>query len=301
METWKDKMNHVKTGLLLAALTVLLVLLGRLFGGANGMVIAFAFAMIMNVGSYWFSDRIVLSMYHAQPVTPEEAPDLYRMVARLVERANLPMPKLYVIPDPTPNAFATGRDPQHSAVAVNQGLLQMLDQDEVEGVIAHELAHIKNRDTLISTIAATIAGAITMIANMAQWAAIFGGFGGRDDREGTNPLALLIGIIVAPIAAMLLQMAISRSREYEADRVGAQICGQPLSLADALRKLERGNDLHPMRAEPATAHMFIVNPLRGQAFASLFSTHPPMPERIARLEGLAQEMGAAARPAYAWR
>jgi heat shock protein HtpX len=293
-------MNHVKTGLLLAGLTVLLVLLGRWLGGAQGMVIAFAFAIVMNVGSYWFSDKIVLSMYHARPITPEQSPELYRMVSRLCERANLPMPKLYVIPDPTPNAFATGRDPRHSAVAVNEGLLRILDHEEVEGVIAHELAHIKNRDTLISTIAATIAGAITMLANMAQWAAMFGGMGRSDDDEGGNPIALLVMAILAPFAAMILQMAISRSREYQADRVGAEICGRPLALASALSKLERGVALPHRQADPATAHMFIVNPLRGQAFASLFSTHPATSDRIAKLEALAREMGVG-RPAYSWR
>jgi heat shock protein HtpX len=268
----------------------------------NGMIIAFVFALVMNVGSYWFSDKIVLSMYRAQPVTPEEAPDLYRMVTRLCERAQLPMPQLYVIPDPTPNAFATGRDPQHSAVAVNEGLLRILDRDEVEGVVAHELAHIKNRDTLISTIAATVAGAITMIANMAQWAAMFGGFGRSDDDDGgANPIALLAMAIVAPFAAMILQMAISRAREYQADRTGSEISGRPLALASALRKLESAAEVRPMRhAEPATAHMFIVNPLRGQAFASMFSTHPPMAERVAKLEALAGEMGVAG-PAYTWR
>ncbi len=293
-------MNHVKTGLLLAGLTVLLVLLGRAIGGMNGMLIAFAFALVMNVGSYWFSDKIVLSMYHAQPVTPEEAPDLYRMVERLCERARLPMPALYVIPDPTPNAFATGRDPKHAAVAVNAGLLQMLGSDEVEGVVAHELAHIKNRDTLVSTIAATIAGAITMIAQMAQYAAIFGGLSRSDDDEGANPLVMLAMAIVAPIAAMILQLAVSRSREYLADRTGSEICGRPLALASALRKLEMAAEARPMHATPATAHLFIVNPLRGQAFASLFSTHPPMGDRIAKLEALAQEMGQA-QTTYAWR
>jgi heat shock protein HtpX len=293
-------MNHVKTGLLLAGLTVLLVLLGRALGGAQGMLIAFVFAIVMNVGSYWFSDRIVLAMYRAQPVTPEQAPDLYRMVARLCERASLPMPTLYVIPDPTPNAFATGRDPQHAAVAVNEGLLRVLDMPEVEGVVAHELAHIKNRDTLISTVAATIAGAITMLAHMAQWAAMFGGMGRSDDDEGANPIALLAMAIVAPIAAMLIQLWISRTREYQADRIGAEISGRPLALASALRKLETASLGHPTHAEPATAHMFIVNPLRGQAFASWFSTHPPMGDRVAKLEALAQEMGARA-PAYNWR
>lgn len=295
-------MNHLKTGLLLAGLTVILVLFGRLLGGAQGMVIAFVIAIAMNFGAYWFSDKIVLSMYRAQPVTPEQAPDLYRMVERLTQRANLPMPKLYVIPDPTPNAFATGRDPNHSAVAVNEGLLNILDREEVEGVVAHELAHIKNRDTLISTVAATLAGAITMLANMAQWAAIFGGFGrGDDDDGGYNPIGMLAMMIVAPIAAMLLQMAISRSREYQADRVGSEICGRPLALAGALRKLEQASTIRPMHADPATAHMFIVNPLRGQAFATLFSTHPSTADRVARLEAMAGEMAQAQRGNYAWR
>jgi heat shock protein HtpX len=292
-------MNHVKTALLLAGLTALLVVGGRALGGERGMFIALAFAVVMNVGSYWFSDKIVLAMYRAQPVTPQEAPDLHAMVARLVERAKLPMPALYVIPDPTPNAFATGRDPKHSAVAVNQGLLEILDRDEVEGVIAHELAHIKNRDTLISTIAATIAGAITGLAQMAQFAAFFGGFSRSDDEEGSNPLVLLLMIIVAPIAAMILQLAISRSREYLADRTGAEICGRPLALASALGKLERAADIRPMHVNPSTAHMFIVNPLRKEAFAALFSTHPPMAQRIARLQELAQKQGSAAT--YAWR
>ena len=292
-------MNHVKTGLLLAGLTIILVLFGRVLGGANGMLIAFGIALVMNVGAYWFSDKIVLSMYKAQPVTPEQAPELYHMVARLCERAALPMPKLYIIPDPTPNAFATGRDPNHSAVAVNEGLLRILDPHEVEGVVAHELAHIKNRDTLISTVAATIAGAITMLANMAQFAAIFGGFGRSDDDDGgMNVVGLLVMAIVAPIAAMILQLAISRSREYLADRTGGQICGRPLALAGALRKLETSAGIRPMHADPATAHMFIVNPLRGQSFAKLFSTHPATEERVARLEAQANEMGQAG---YAWR
>lgn len=294
-------MNHVKTALLLAGLTVLLVLMGRWLGGAQGMVIAFVFAIVMNVGSYWFSDKIVLSMYHAQPVSEAQAPDLYRMVTRLCERAKLPMPKLYVIPDPTPNAFATGRDPKHAAVAVNEGLLRILDRDEVEGVIAHELAHVKNRDTLISTVAATVAGAITMVAHMAQYAAMFGGYGGdRRDRDGGNAIGLLAMAIVAPLAATILQLAISRSREYEADRVGGEMCGRPLSLASALTKLERGVSAHPTNAQPATAHMFIVNPLRGQSFASLFSTHPSTADRVAKLQALAQSMGSG-EPGYTWR
>jgi heat shock protein HtpX len=289
-----------KTGLLLAALTALLVVAGRALGGQQGMVIAFVLALVMNVGSYWFSDRIVLGMYRAQPVTPAEAPELYAMVTRLCERAGLPMPQLYVIDDPTPNAFATGRDPKHAAVAVNQGLLSVLDRAEVEGVIAHELAHIKNRDTLISTIAATIAGAITMLANMAQWALMFAGFGGhRDDEEGMNPLAALVMMIVAPLAATLIHLWISRTREYAADRLGAEICGRPLALASALRKLETAAAVRPMHADPATAHLFIVNPLRAEAFAALFSTHPPMTERIARLEAIAADSGQ--QSTYAWR
>lgn len=295
-------MNHVKTGLLLTGLTVLLVLLGRWLGGAQGMIIAFAFALVMNVGSYWFSDKIVLAMYRAQPLTPAEAPEFYSMVQRLCERAGLPLPQLYVIQDPTPNAFATGRDPKHSAVAVNSGLLQMLDPREVEGVVAHELAHIKNRDTLISTIAATFVGAITMIAHMAQFAAIFGGVhGDRDRDEGGGVIGMLLMAIVAPIAATILQLAISRSREYQADRTGSEICGRPLALASALQKLEYAAKAKPMHhADPATAHMFIVNPLRGQAFASLFSTHPATADRVARLENLAQEMGSG-QPAYTFR
>jgi heat shock protein HtpX len=282
-------MNTLKTGVLLAGLTILFVLLGRAVGGTGGMLVAFLFAVAMNVGAYWFSDKIVLRMYRAQPITEREAPEYYRMVARLCERARLPLPALYVIPDPTPNAFATGRDPNHAAVAVNEGLLRMLDQPEVEGVVAHELAHIKNRDTLISTVAATIAGAITMIANFAQYAAIFG-MGRGDDEEGGNPIAMLALAFVAPIAAMILQLAISRSREYLADRTGAEICGRPLALASALRKLESAAEVRPMHAEPATAHLFIVNPLRGGGLMALFSTHPPMAERIARLEALARTM-----------
>lgn len=281
-------MNTLKTGVLLAGLTILFVLLGRAVGGMGGMLIAFGLAVAMNVGAYWFSDKIVLRMYNAQPLTEAQAPDYYRMVARLCERARLPMPALYVIPDPTPNAFATGRDPQHAAVAVNEGLLRMLDHPEVEGVVAHELAHIKNRDTLISTVAATIAGAITTIAHFAQFAAIFGGR--SSDDEGGNPIALLAMAIVAPIAAMILQLAISRSREYLADRTGAEICGRPLALASALRKLEMAAEARPMHAQPATAHLFIVNPLRGGGVMALFSTHPPMAERIARLEAQARQM-----------
>lgn len=292
--------NHVKTALLLAALTILLVLIGRALGGMQGMVIAFAVALVMNVVSYWYSDKIVLGMYRAQPLTPADSPDLYRMVERLCERANLPLPKLYVLPDSHPNAFATGRDPNHAAVAVTEGLVRILDHNEVEGVIAHELAHIKNRDTLVTTVAATIAGAITMIANFAQYAAIFGfGRSSDDDDGGSNPLVMLVMIFVAPIAAMVLQLAVSRSREYLADRTGAEICGRPMALASALKKLEAMAQQHPMPAAPATAPLFIVNPLRFGGLQSLFSTHPSTADRVERLKRYAQEIGAA--PAYAWR
>jgi heat shock protein HtpX len=293
-------MNQLKTGVLLAGLTALVMGIGYYFGRTGGMMLAFGLALVMNAGSYWFSDRIVLAMYRAQPVTPEQAPDLYAMVTRLCERANLPMPALYVVPDPTPNAFATGRDPKHSAVAVNDGLLRLLNSDEVEAVIAHELGHVKHRDTLITTISATMAGAIMMLARMAQYSLMFSGYGHRDRDRGENPIALLAMVILAPVAAMLLQLAVSRSREYEADRASAQLTGRPLSLAGALRKLETANDRQPMNASPATAHMFIVNPLRGQAFASLFSTHPPVAERIARLEEMAQATPTG-QPAYTWR
>ena len=285
-------MNMLKTGVLLVALTALIVFIGGLIGGTNGTIIAFAIALVMNLGSYWFSDKIVLTMYRAKPITEAEAPDLYSLVGRLTTEAGLPMPKLYAIPSEMPNAFATGRNPQHAAVAVTQGLLRILDRSEIEGVIAHELAHVKNRDILISTIAATLAGAIMMIARMAQFAAIFGG--GRDDREqgGGGMIGLLVAMIVAPIAALMIQMAISRSREYQADATGARISGKPMGLAHALLKLERGSQYVPSDANPATAHMFIVNPLRGGGVLSLFSTHPATADRVARLETMAHDMGA---------
>jgi len=287
-------MNMLKTGVLLVALTALIVFIGGLIGGTNGTIIAFAIALVMNLGSYWFSDKIVLTMYRAKPITEAEAPDLYSLVGRLTTEAGLPMPKLYAIPSEMPNAFATGRNPQHAAVAVTQGLLRILDRSEIEGVIAHELAHVKNRDILISTIAATLAGAIMMIARMAQFAAIFGG--GRDDREegggGGGMIGLLVAMIVAPIAALMIQMAISRSREYQADATGARISGKPMGLAHALLKLERGLQYVPSDANPATAHMFIVNPLRGGGVLSLFSTHPATADRVARLETMAHDMGA---------
>ncbi len=280
-------MNGMKTAALLAALTVLFVFIGSLLGGQQGMIIAFAFAVIMNFVSYWFSDKIVLRMYGAKEVSEAEAPSLVQLVRMNAQRAGLPMPRVYIIPSGSPNAFATGRNPQHAAVAVTEGILDLLTQDELEGVLSHELAHVKNRDILTSTIAATIAGAITMLAHMAQWGAMFGGYGNRDDRNsGGGLIGLLAMAILAPLAAMLIQMAISRSREYAADATGAQMCGKPLALASALRKLHTGTQRRPLEANPATAHMFIMNPLSGQSFATLFSTHPPIEERIARLEHL---------------
>jgi len=286
-------MNTAKTVLLMGVLTVLLVLMGSLLGGRGGMMIAFLIAIAMNFGSYWFSDKIVLRMYHGRELAQQDNPSLFQMVQELAGRAGLPMPRIYLIEGDQPNAFATGRDPEHAAVAVTEGILRTLPPDQLRGVLSHELAHVKHRDILIGTIAATMAGAISMIANMAQWALIFGG-GGRssNDREGGNPLGGLVMLIVAPIAAMLIQMAISRSREFEADAGGAQISGNPLSLANALRTLNRKAEEIPMDASPATAHMFIVNPLSGGGLAKLFSTHPPMEERIARLEGMAYGEGA---------
>lgn len=281
-------MNGMKTLMLLTALTVLFVAIGYLIGGQGGMIIAFGFAVVMNFVSYWFSDKIVLSMYRAKKVEEADAPRLYSMVQRLATQAGLPGPRVYIIPDSSPNAFATGRNPANGVVAYTQGILDLLSEDELEGVTAHELAHIKNRDILTQTIAATIAGAIGMLASMAKWGAIFGGMGGRDDREGGGGgiIGLLVMAIVAPIAAMFVQMAISRTREYAADATGAQISAKPLSLANALRKLHNGAARRPMDANPATAHMFIVNPLSGRSMMSLFSTHPPVEERIARLEGM---------------
>lgn len=275
-------MNTMKTVLLMTGLTLLLVLAGSAFGGKNGMVMAFAFACIMNIGTYWFSDKIVLAMYRAKKVSEAEAPELHRIVRELSIRAGVPMPKVYTIDNNTPNAFATGRNPEHAAVAVTTGIMNLLARDELSGVLGHELAHIKHRDILIGTIAATVAGAISMLANMAQWTMMFGGR--RDEREGGHPLMAMVMMIFAPIAAMLIQMAISRSREYLADEGGAKISGNPLSLARALGKLQRGVQIMPMNANPATAHMFIVNPLTGGGLLALFSTHPPIEERVRRLE-----------------
>jgi len=281
--------NTLKTFILLAGMTALLMAIGGAIGGRNGLMIALVFAGLMNFVGYWFSDKIALSMSGAQQVSESEAPDFHRMVRELCRRAELPMPRLYVIPSATPNAFATGRNPQHSAVAVTSGIMNILNRDELEGVVAHELAHVKNRDILISSVAAMIAGAISQLAHMAQWAMIFGGMSrDRDeDRGGGGLLGGLAMMIVGPIAAMLIQMAISRSREYQADATGAEICGRPLSLANALVKLENGNQRFPMEVNPAQAQMYIVNPLTAGGIASLFSTHPPMAERIKRLQDLA--------------
>lgn len=277
--------NMFKTALLLAVLTAMLVVIGGALGGRQGMAVAFVMALVMNVGSYWFSDKIVLAMYGAKPIDEAQAPGLYAVVRRLAMRAQIPMPRVYLIPTDTPNAFATGRNPQHAAIAVTEGIMRVLDDDELEGVLAHELAHVANRDILISTIAATLAGAITYLAHMAQWSAMFGGH--RDDDEGgANPIAAILLAVLAPLAAMLVQMAVSRSREFQADASGAHYAGRTWGLAKALEKLQIANQVAPMAASPATAHLFIVNPLSGQALMRLFSTHPPLEERIARLRAM---------------
>ncbi len=277
--------NMVKTTLFLGLLTGLFIAVGGLLGGRSGMMMAFVFALIMNFVSYWFSDKIVLKMYGAQPIGEAEAPVVHRIVRSLATRAGIPMPKLYLIPSEAANAFATGRNPQHAAVAVTHGIMRIMDETELEGVLAHELSHVLNRDILISTVAATVAGAISMLANMAQWGLMFGG--SRDDEgRGTNPIALLLTVILAPLAAMLIQMAVSRSREYQADASGAQLTRNPNGLASALTKLGQASGIVPMDANPATAHLFIVNPLSGRALSSLFATHPPLEERIARLRAM---------------
>jgi len=281
-------MNQFKTFLLMAVLTVIFVMLGNLFGGKSGMVIAFLIALGMNMFSYWFSDKIVLKMYGAKEVSESEAPTLHKMVSILAERAGIPKPKVYIIDTQMPNAFATGRNPSHSAVAVTTGIMNLLTEDELFGVLAHEISHIKHRDILVSTIAATMAGAIAMIADWMKWGAIFG-VGGDDDEGGANFIFILIFSIIASIAAFLIQMAISRAREYMADESGAKLTGNPLYLANALKKLAYGIQVAPPeKVNPATAHMFIVNPLAGgQAILNLFSTHPPIEERIRRLEQMA--------------
>ena len=281
-------MNGLKTMVLMVTLTLMLVFIGGLIGGKSGMTIALVLAFGMNFVTYWFSDKIILKMYGARAVTESEAPELYGTVRRLAQRAQLPMPKVYVMDEDQPNAFATGRNPEHGVVAVTTGIMRILSREELEGVIAHELAHIRNRDILVGTVAASIAGAISYLAQMAQWAALFGG---RSDNEGErgSPVAALVMMIVGPIAAMMVQMAISRSREYGADSGGAGISGNPRHLAAALRKLHAASQRVPMQATPATAHMFIVNPLSGGGMLKLFSTHPPMEERIARLEAMRPE------------
>ncbi|MBI5484387.1 MAG: zinc metalloprotease HtpX [Deltaproteobacteria bacterium] len=280
-------MNTLKTTFLMGLLTALLVIIGGAIGGTGGMTLAFLLAGGMNFFSYWFSDRIVLKMYAAVEIQENDDPRFYGLVRRLAQRAGLPMPKVYVIQDDSPNAFATGRNPEHAAVAATTGIMRLLTDEELAGVMAHELGHVKNRDILISTMAATFAGAITYLAHMAQWSAMFGG--GRDeDDEGGGIVGLILMAILAPLAAMLVQMAISRSREYGADAAGAQISGNPLSLARALQKLEMGSQQVPLAANAATAHMFIVNPLTGGGLMSLFSTHPPIPERVHRLENISR-------------
>lgn len=277
-------LNNLKTTLLLGVLTTLLVLAGSLMGGRSGALIAFVVAIVMNVGSYWFSAKIVLATYGAREVQPGELPRVEQILDRLVQRANIPRPKLYLIPQPQPNAFATGRNPQHAAVAVTEGIVRLMPDDELEGVIAHELAHVKHRDILISTVAATLAGAVMMLASMARWGAIFGGYGGRDDREGGGALGMLVVALVAPIAATLVQLAVSRSREFEADRGAVEMTGNAPGMARALYRLAQTSGQIPMEASPQTAHMFIVSPMFGR-LSSLFSTHPPIEDRIRALIG----------------
>src|SRR5436853_2519588 len=277
--------NRVKSAFLLTALNLLLMFIGRAFGGQNGMVIALVLAAVMNFVAYFFSDKIALATYRAQPVTREELPRAYEAVERLTQKIGLPMPKLYVIPSDSPNAFATGRNPQHASVAVTHGILNLLNDEELEGVLAHELGHVGNRDILISSIAATIAGAITYLAHIAQWGMMFGGYGGRDDRDRGGGFGALLMLILAPIAAMLIQLAVSRSREYQADATGAHYTGNPYALASALQKLDAYSHRLPMAASPSTAHLFIVQPLLGMNFGNLFSTHPPIAKRIERLTG----------------
>lgn len=289
-------MNTMKTAMLMAGLAVLLMLIGGLIGGRQGVMIAFIIALAMNFFSYWFSDKIILTLYRAREVGPQEAPELYNIVHNLASRAGLPMPRVYIIPTETPNAFATGRNPEHAVVAVTEGILRILNWNELEGVLGHELGHVKNRDILISTIAATMASAIFFLADMARWSLMFGGFSrDNEDRGGGNLIVTLLMAILAPIAAMLIQAAISRSREFDADQDGAAISGRPLALASALQNIEAAVYRHPMvEASPTTAHLFIVNPLKGlkgQGLFSLFSTHPPTEERVARLQQIARQMG----------
>lgn len=277
--------NQIKTTLLLALMTALILWIGQFLGGRQGMMIALVLAAGMNFFSYWFSDKIVLAMYRAREVTSQENPELYEIVRSLCQRAGLPVPKIFIIPQETPNAFATGRNPDHAVVAVTAGLLKLMSRDEITGVLAHELAHVKNRDILIGSIAATMAGAVMMLANMARWSAFLGGGRSHDGENRMGGIGLVVMSILAPLAAMLIQMAVSRSREYLADKTGAGFAGHPEGLARALEKLGAYSGRLPMQANPSTAHMFIVNPLSGSSFSSLFSTHPPLAERIARLRG----------------
>ena len=281
-------MNQLKTFLLMGLLTILFIWVGSLLGGREGATFALILAAAMNLGTYWFSDKIVLAMYRAREVTEGEAPGLYRIVRELATKASMPMPRVYVIESDSPNAFATGRNPQHAAVAVTTGIMRLLDEEELKGVIGHELSHIRHRDILIGTIAATIAGALSYLAMMARWSIFFGGFGGDDEEGGGNIFLVMILTTLAAFAAMLIQLAISRSREYYADEGGARLCGNPLYLARALGKLDMAARRIPLEANPATAHMFIVNPLRGGGIMTLFSTHPPIEERIRRLEEMAR-------------
>lgn len=273
--------SRIRTTILLAVMTVVIMWVGKMIGGTGGMIIALLVAGGLNFFSYWYSDKMVLKMYKAKPVSRQEAPEIYELVEQLCQKAGLPMPELYIIPQEAPNAFATGRNPDNAVVALTQGLIRYMNRDELAGVIAHELGHIKNRDMLIQTVAATMAGAVMMLASLARWSAIFGGIGGDDEEGGI--LGLLVMSIIAPLAAMLIQMAISRSREYLADSTSAQITGNSEGLAQALEKLGAYSKQIPMKAEPATAHMFITNPLSGQSLSHLFSTHPPIEKRVARL------------------
>ena len=277
--------NTLKTVFLLGSLTGLLVVLGKYFGGTQGMMIAFVFALAMNFGAYWFSDKLVLAMYRAREVTEAQAPELVGIVRSLSQRAQLPMPRVYLVPAAAPNAFATGRNPQHAAVAVTEGIMGVMNRDQLEGVLAHEFAHIKNRDTLISAVAATLAGVIMILADMARWAMFFGGTRDDDDRGG-GALGLIVMAVLAPIAAVLIQMAISRTREFLADATGARLTRKPLELASALERLHAAAEHMPLNANPATSHLFIVNPLSGRSFLRLFSTHPPIEERVKRLRTL---------------
>ena len=296
-------MNHIKTFFLLMVLTGLLLLIGAAVGGQAGLIIALVFALAMNFGAYWFSDKIALSMAHARPITADDDPQLYQLVAEQARLANMPMPKVYEIDDPSPNAFATGRNPQNATVAVTTGIRHILTREELAGVMAHEMAHVGNRDTLIMTIVATIAGAITMLAFMAQFAAIFSSFGGHSDDDeggGGNFITLMIIAIIMPIAATIIRMAISRAREFQADQTGAHNCGNPEALARALEKLEMGSEIRPMKVNEAASHLFIVNPLSGRSMARLFSTHPPIEERVRRLRemNVRPNFGSIDRPDY---